>query len=155
MERRKPLLGSPGSHVQVLFGADFGSAVSMVRTFGNDVGEAITVNGEHYRTMITEFLCLELNFMEVCDMWFQQNGTTDARLDILHERFEGMGTSRRGDVNWQPKSCDWTLIDLSLWGFPKSQVYDYKPQSTDALLVNITITIAQSPPNLCARDIKN
>lgn len=41
--------------------------------------------------------------MDVDNMWFQQDDTmchtTKATFDILHEKFEGMGISRRGDVN--------------------------------------------------------
>lgn len=38
--------------------------------FKNDVGEAITVNGERYRSMINNFFWLELNNMDVNDKWF-------------------------------------------------------------------------------------
>ncbi|EFN77040.1 hypothetical protein EAI_10270, partial [Harpegnathos saltator] len=59
--------------------------------FKNDVGEAITVNGERYRTMITNIFWPKLNDMDVDNMWFQQDGATchtaDATMDILHERF--------------------------------------------------------------------
>lgn len=127
--------------------------------FENDVGEAITINGERYRTMLTDFFWPKLNDMEVDDMWFQQDGATchtaDATMDILHERFEGMVISRRGDVNWPPRSCDLTPLDFFLWGFLKSQVYANKPQSTDALKANITNAIAQIQPDLCGRVIKN
>lgn len=127
--------------------------------FENDVGEAITVNGERYRTMITDFFWPKLNDMDVDDMWFQQDGATchtaDATMDILHERFESMVISRRGDVNWPPRSCDLTPLDFFLWGFLKSQVYANKPQSTDALKVNITQAIAQIKPDLCGRVIEN
>ena len=44
---------------------------------------------------------------------------------------------------------------LFLWGFQKSQVYGNKPQSTDALKVNITKVIAQIQPDLCGRVIEN
>ncbi|EFN81170.1 hypothetical protein EAI_00691, partial [Harpegnathos saltator] len=44
--------------------------------FENDVGVAITVNGERYRTMITNFFWPKLNDMDVDDMWFQQDGAT-------------------------------------------------------------------------------
>ena len=44
--------------------------------FENNVGEAITVNGEPYRSMITNFFWPELNDMDVNDMLFQQHGAT-------------------------------------------------------------------------------
>lgn len=76
-------------HKKLLFGAEFGPAASLVRTFENDVGKAITVNGERYRTMITDFFWPKLNDINVDDMWFQQDGATchtaDATINILHE----------------------------------------------------------------------
>lgn len=76
-------------------------------------------------------------------------------MDILHERFEGMVISRRGDVNWPPRSCDLTPLDYFLWGYLKSQVYANRPQSTNALKDNITKTIAEIQPDLCGRVIEN
>ena len=53
--------------------------------------------------MITDFFWLKLNDMNVDDMWFQQDDamyhTAGATMHILHERFEGMVISGRGDVN--------------------------------------------------------
>ena len=92
-------------------------------------------------------------------MWFQQDGatcyTTDTTIYNLHGRFEGVVISRRDDVNWLPRSCDLTPLDFFLRGFLKSQVYANKPQSTDALKVNITKLIAQIQPDLCGRLIEN
>ena len=89
--------------------------------FENDLGEAITVNGERYRRMITYFFWHKLNDMDVDDMWFHQDGATchtaDATMVILHERFQGMIISRRGDVNWPPRSCDLTSPRLFHVGF--------------------------------------
>ena len=117
--------------------------------FENDIVEANTVNLEHQRMMITVFFWPTLN---VDNMWFQQDGATchtaDATMHILHERFEGMVISRRGDVDWPPSSRDLTPLDIFLWGFLKSQVYANKLQSTDALKVNLTKAIAQIQPDL-------
>ncbi|KZC10810.1 hypothetical protein WN55_01822 [Dufourea novaeangliae] len=92
-------------------------------------------------------------------MWFQQDGGTshiaNATIDIRHERFQGMVISRGGDVNWPPRSCDLTRLHFFLWGFLKSQVYANKPQSTDALKVNITQAIAEIQLNLCGKVIEN
>lgn len=127
--------------------------------FENVAGKAITVNGERYRSMITDFLWPKLNDMDVADMWFQQDGATchtaHATMEILHERFEGTVISRGGDVNWPPRSCDLTPLDFFLWGFLKSQVYANKPQTTDALKANIRHAIDQIQPDLCARVVEN
>jgi len=65
---------------------------------------------------------------------------------ILRERFDGMMISRSGDVNWPPRSCDLTPLDFFLWGYLKSQVCANKPQTIDALKVNITNSIQQIQP---------
>lgn len=44
--------------------------------FENASGEAVTVNGNRYRGMITEFLWPKLNNIDLKDMWFQQDGAT-------------------------------------------------------------------------------
>ena len=36
--------------------------------FGNDIGEAITINGERYRMMITDFFWSKMNNMDVDDV---------------------------------------------------------------------------------------
>ncbi|KAK5983377.1 hypothetical protein GCK32_008868, partial [Trichostrongylus colubriformis] len=43
--------------------------------------------------------------------------TARATMGLLHERFEGKVTSRGGDINWPPRSCDLTPLDYFLWGF--------------------------------------
>ncbi|EFN88671.1 hypothetical protein EAI_04719, partial [Harpegnathos saltator] len=52
-------------------------------------------------------------------------------------------------------SYDLTPLGFFCWGFLKSQIYANKPQSTDALKVNITQAIAQIQPDLCGRIIEN
>ena len=44
--------------------------------FENDSENLVTVNGERYRTMLTDCLWPKLNDMDVSDMWFQQVGAT-------------------------------------------------------------------------------
>jgi len=46
-------------------------------------------------------------------------------------------------------------LDFFLWGYLKSQVYTNKPQTIDALKVNITNAIQQIQPNLCGKFIEN
>jgi len=86
-----------------LFGTDFGLAESSIRTSSKTKRALpITVNGERYRSMISNFLWYKMDDMDTDNMWFQQDGATchtHATMDILHERFEGMIISRGGDVN--------------------------------------------------------
>lgn len=127
--------------------------------FENNVGQAITVNGERYISMITNFFWPELGNLDTNDIWFQQDGATchtaHATLDILHEQFEGMVISRGGDVNWPPRSFDFTLLDFFLRGFLKSQVYANKPQNTAVFKANITHAIGLIQPDLYARVMEN
>jgi len=74
-------------------------------------------------------------------------------MDILYEQFEII--SRGGDVNWPQRSCNLTPLDFFLWGYLKSQVYTNKPQTIDALKVNITNAIQQIQPDLCEKVIEN
>ncbi|GFV85570.1 uncharacterized protein TNCV_3773941 [Trichonephila clavipes] len=44
--------------------------------FKNDEGRNVTVNGDRYRAMITNFFIPELINHDVQKLWFQQDGTT-------------------------------------------------------------------------------
>jgi len=120
---------------------------------------AIIVNGECYRSMISNVLCPKMDDMDTDNMWFQQDNPTchtpHAMMDILHERFEGMVISRDGEVNWPPRSCDLTPLNFFLWGYLKSQIYTNKPQTIDALKINITNAIQQIQPDLYEKVIEN
>ena len=87
--------------------------------FFEDEGEAtVTVNGDTYRTMITDFFVPALDGIDVDNVWFQQDGatchTSHATIDLLRETFDGRLISRNGDVNWPPRSCDLTPLDYFL-----------------------------------------
>ncbi|GFX74564.1 uncharacterized protein TNCV_3214511 [Trichonephila clavipes] len=84
--------------------------------FKNDEGHNVTVNGDRYRAMITNFFIPELNNHDVQELWFQQDGaichTAHATIHLLKDRL----ISRFGPVNWPPRSCDLTPLDYFLWG---------------------------------------
>ncbi|GFT99621.1 transposable element Tc3 transposase [Trichonephila clavipes] len=88
--------------------------------FKNDEGHNVTVNGDRYRAMITNFFIPELNNHDVQDLWFQQDGATchtaRATIDLLKDTFGDHLISRFGPVNWPPRSCDLTPLDYFLWG---------------------------------------
>ncbi|GFV64614.1 putative DD41D transposase [Trichonephila clavipes] len=44
--------------------------------FKNDEGHHVTVNGDRYRAMITNFFIPELNNHDVQELWFRQDGAT-------------------------------------------------------------------------------
>ncbi|GFU96462.1 uncharacterized protein TNCV_90351 [Trichonephila clavipes] len=95
--------------------------------FKNDEGHNVTVNGDRYRAMITNFFISELNNHDVRELWFQQDGATchtaRATIDLLKDTFGDRLISRFGPVNWPPRSCDLTPLDYFLWGYVKSLVY--------------------------------
>ncbi|GFY24640.1 putative transposable element [Trichonephila clavipes] len=118
--------------------------------FKNDEGDNVTVNGDWYRAMITNFFIPELNNHDVHELWFQQDGATchtaRATIDLLKDTFGDRLISRFGPVNWPPRSCDLTPLDYFLWGYVKSLVYADKPQTLDHLEDNIRRVIADIRP---------
>ncbi|GFV43017.1 putative transposable element [Trichonephila clavipes] len=127
--------------------------------FKNDEGHNITVNGDRYRAMITNFFIPELNNHDVQELWFQQDGATchtaRATIDLLKDTFGDRLISRFGPVNWPPRSCDLTPLDYFLWGYVKSLVYADKPQTLDHLEDNIRRVIADIRPQMMEKVIEN
>ena len=84
--------------------------------FENEQGEAVTVNGDHYRTMQNEVLFTKIEDDDIDSIWFQQDGdtcqTAEATLDVLHPVFEDRIINRRADVIWPAWSCDLTPLDF-------------------------------------------
>ncbi|GFW26829.1 zinc finger protein 184 [Trichonephila clavipes] len=126
--------------------------------FKNDEGHNVTVNGDRYRAMITNFFIPELNNHDVQEQWFQQDGATchTARvtIDLLKDTLGDRLISRFGPVNWPPRSCDLTPLDYFLWGYVKSLVYADKPQTFDHL-EDICRVIADIRPQMLEKVIEN
>ncbi|GFW49848.1 transposable element Tc1 transposase [Trichonephila clavipes] len=127
--------------------------------FKNDEGHNVTVNGDRYRAMITNFFIPELNNHDVQELWFQQDGATchtaRASIDLLKDTFGDRLISRFGPVNWPPRSCDLTPLDYFLWGYVKSLVYVDKPQTLVHLEDNIRRVIADIRPQMLGKVIEN
>ncbi|GFX52481.1 uncharacterized protein TNCV_4324971 [Trichonephila clavipes] len=87
-----------------LTGALYGLVESF---FKNDEGHNVTVNGDRYRAMMTNFFIPELNNHDVQELWFQQDGATchtaRATIDLLKDTFGDRLNSRFGPVNWPQK----------------------------------------------------
>ena len=115
--------------------------------FQNEQGEAITVNGDRYRTMLNKFLFTKIDEVDIGNIWFQQDSATfylaEATLDVLRPVFEDRIMSRKADVVWPPRSCDLTLLDYYLWGAVKDKCYTDKPETIDALKDNIHEAISE------------
>ncbi|GFV42810.1 putative DD41D transposase [Trichonephila clavipes] len=127
--------------------------------FKNDEGHNVTVNGDRYRAMITNFFIPELNNHDVQELWFQQDGATchtaRATIDLLKEMFGDRLISQFGPVNWPPRSCDLTPLDYFLWGYVKSLVYADKLQTLDHLEDNIRRVIADIRLQMLEKVIEN
>ncbi|GFT41900.1 DUF4817 domain-containing protein [Trichonephila clavipes] len=127
--------------------------------FKNDEGHNVTVNGDRYRAMITNFFIPELNNHDVQELWFEQDGATchtaRATIDLLKDTFGDRLISRFGPGNWLPRSCDLTPLDYFLWGYVKSLVYADKPQTLDHLEDNIRRVIADIRPQMLGKGIEN
>ncbi|GFV54835.1 putative DD41D transposase [Trichonephila clavipes] len=126
--------------------------------FKNDEGHNVTVNGDRYRAMKTNFFISELNNHDVQELWFQQDGATchtaRATIDLLKDTFGDRLISRFGPVHWPPRSCDLTPLDYFLWGYVKSLVYADKPQTLDHLEDNIRRVIADTRPQMLEKVIE-
>ncbi|GFW36423.1 uncharacterized protein TNCV_3713411 [Trichonephila clavipes] len=127
--------------------------------FKNDEGHNVTVNGDRYRAMITNFFIPELNKHDVQELWFQQDGATchtaRATIDLLKDTFRDLLISRFGPVNWPPRSSDLTPLDYFLWGYVKSLVYADKPQTLDHFEDSIRRVIADIQPQMLEKVIEN
>ena len=101
----------------------------------------------------------ELNGMDVEDVWFQQDGATchsaNATMALLNEKFPGRIISRNSEVNWPPRSCDLTPLDVFLWSYLKSKVYANKPTTVQQLKDEIRRHIGEIADELCRDVIKN
>ncbi|GFX75038.1 putative transposable element [Trichonephila clavipes] len=126
--------------------------------FKNDEDHNVTVNGDRYRSMITNFFIPELNNHDVQELWFQQDGATchtaRATIDLLKDTFGDRLISRFGPVNWPPRSCDLTPLYYFLWGYVNSLVYADKPQTLDHLEDYIRRVIADIRPQFCKKSSK-
>ncbi|GFV79511.1 transposable element Tc3 transposase [Trichonephila clavipes] len=124
--------------------------------FKNDEGHNVTVNGDRYRAMITNFFIPELNNHDVQELWFQDGATCHsarATIDLLKDTFGDRLISRFGPVNWSPRSSDLTPLDYFLWGYVKSLVYVDKPQTLDHLEDKIRRVIADVRPQMLEKVI--
>ncbi|GFV80398.1 transposable element Tc3 transposase [Trichonephila clavipes] len=127
--------------------------------FKNHEGHNVTVNGDRYRAMITNFFIPELNNQDVQELRFQQDGATcqtaRATIYLLKDTFGNRLISRFGPVNRPPRSCDLTPLYYFLWGYVKLLVYAHKPQTLDYLEDNIRRVIADIRPQMLEKVIEN
>ncbi|XP_045504404.1 uncharacterized protein LOC123701036 [Colias croceus] len=124
-------------------------------------GRTVTVNSARYVTMLRNFFEPELQECEHYNVqsWFQQDGatshTTNNSIEALHQLFPEKVISRRGDIEWPPRSPDLTPPDFFLWGYLKSNVYENSPQTLNDLKTNIREKIASIDRPLLQKVFRN
>lgn len=127
--------------------------------FEDDIGNAVTVNGERYRQMIRNNLWPALGEVDTGNMCFQQDGatchTSRETVTLLHEKFPQSVISLRGDQVWPARSCDLTPCDFFLWGYVKSKAYVNKPQTIPQLKEEIERVINDINRDVCEKVIAN
>lgn len=127
--------------------------------FKSEIGRSVTVNGPRYCAMITDYLLPQIEARDLDDFWFQQDGatphTTRESVALLREHFGEQLITRRGEVNWPPRSCDIIPLDFFLWSYVKSKVYMDNPATIEALEANIIRVIRQIPIEMLERVIEN
>lgn len=91
--------------------------------------------------------------------WFQQDGapphTANITMATLRAKFPNKLISRRGDINWPPRSPDLSPLDYFLWGYLKDRVYRSKPKTLTELKDNIEREIIAIPKDMLERSIQN
>ena len=109
--------------------------------------------------MLAHFVCPEMLKKGLHNFWFQQDGATchtaDLTLRLLQKKFPGRVVSKRGDIEWPPRSPDLTPPDFFLWGFLKSKVYANKPKTINDLKSNIRSEMAAISAEMLARVMYN
>ena len=81
--------------------------------------------------------------------------TAAATIELLRTRFGDNLISRKGPVNWPPRSSDLTPLDYFLWGYVKSLVYADKPVTIDALEASIVRVIRDIRPPVLEKVTQN
>ena len=101
--------------------------------------------------MFKEFLFTKIEEEDIGNIWFQQDGATchtaEYIIELLRAVFEDCIISRKVDVVWPPRSCNFTPLDYYLWGFFKDKCYAEKPETSDPLKDNIRETIDEKQLN--------
>ncbi|XP_050342348.1 uncharacterized protein LOC126768367 [Nymphalis io] len=121
----------------------------------------VTVNTQRYIAMLQNFFAPALQDYSGFNQrtWFQQDGatchTSNDSIAAVREIFGQKVISKRGDINWPPRSPDLSPMDFFLWGYLKSKVFNNNPQSIEELKENIREEIQNISPNTCRAVMEN
>ena len=70
-------------------------------------------------------------------------------------RFSGKVISRFGDIEWPPRSPDFTAPDYFLWGYLKDRLYRSDPKPLEQLKENIQTRISLIPLTMLSQVVGN
>lgn len=121
----------------------------------------VTVNTERYVAMLQIFFAPALQDFSGFNhrTWFQQDGatchTSNDSIAAVREIFGQKLISKRGDINWPPRSPDLSPMDYFLWGYLKSKVYISNPGSIEELKENIRKEMQDIAPTIFRAVIEN
>ena len=93
--------------------------------------------------MLHKFLFTKIEEEDIGNIWFQQDGTGQATLDVLCPAFKDHIIGRSADVVWLHRSWNITPLDYYLWGAVNYKCYADKPETIDALKDNIREAIGE------------
>jgi len=116
-------------------------------------GNAVTVNTERYIAMLQNFFAPALQDFDGFNQrsWFQQDGATchisNDSLSAVREIFGQKVISKRGDINWPPRSPDLSPMDFFLWGYLK--VFNSNPATLEELKARIREEMQNISRNTC------
>lgn len=127
--------------------------------FGNEEGNVITVYGVRYWVMLTDFLGLQLDQINIKNSSFEQEGATahiltETIIILLRERFQDRHISLWGDQVFPLRSCDLTpreflfFVGVFYGGYVKSQIYGNKPRNLTELKHEIQLVLCQIDQNV-------
>lgn len=99
--------------------------------FFEDDGSSVAVNSQRYLAMLEDFFEPKLEKLSeetnLGDIWSQQDGATSHTAQVvmvkLRQIFPACLVSRKGDVEWPPRSPDLSICDFFLWGYLKEKVF--------------------------------
>lgn len=96
---------------------------------------------------------------DIDEVWFQQDGATAHTatwsMVLVRELFPARAISRRGDINWPPRSPDLAPCDFFLWGHLKAEAYKHRPKNLKELKAAIIQEIAAIPREMTERAMRS
>ena len=111
----------------------------------------------NYKQMMQEYLLLQLEYLDMQSLWFQQDGATPhtamETMAILRAAFPGRLILRFGDVSWPPLSPDLTLQIYSYGRYLKGKFYLDMPNTLHKLKNNILEQINRITPDILKKSV--